>query len=155
MILQERLSGFTLVELIAIIVLLSILGIVALSRIGDNSDFESRAFFDDTLHALQYAQKLAVSTGCNVEVTLSSNGYQLQQAATRASCLSGPYTLNVADPADRTSPYQRNDPAMSVSPTQTFVFLPQSGTSLGANLDVTVNGRQFRVNSNSGLVHVL
>ena len=42
-----KVKGFTLVELVTVIVLLSILSVAALSRLGGMSAFEEKAFFDE------------------------------------------------------------------------------------------------------------
>lgn len=147
-------QGFTLIELIAIVVLLAILGVVALSRLSGFGGIESRAFFDDTVNALRYAQKLAVSTGCAVQVSLTAGGYQLLQGD---SCTSGAYTRPVLNPVNRAVTYQAVTPAgVSISPAQTIVFTPQAAvTGLGSDIDFTIDGRQFRVYRETGLVDVL
>lgn len=147
-------QGFTLIELIAIVVLLAILGVVALSRLSGFGGIEPRAFFNDTVNALRYAQKLAVSTGCAVQVSLTTGGYQLRQGD---SCTSGTYTRPVVNPVNRGIAYQANAPSgVTISPAQTMVFTPQAGvTGLGGDIDFSIDGRQFRVYQQTGLVDVL
>jgi len=145
-------KGFTLIELIAVIVLLSILGVVALSRLGNTDGFETRAFYDDVVNALRYAQKLAVSTGCEVQVSLSSTGYDLHQHQT--DCISGAFTRDVLNPAKRTDAYQNSLAGAGISPApRIMVFTAQSTvTGLGGDQAFTMGGRQFTVYQNSGLV---
>jgi len=69
--------GFTLTELILVIVLLGILSAVALPRFFGRSDFDERVFFDDTLNAVRYAQKVAVATGCQTRLVIAGNSYAL------------------------------------------------------------------------------
>ena len=58
MLLQDRIeTGFTLIELVAVILLLSILSVVALSRLGGMDVFEEKAYFDEVTNAFRYAQK--------------------------------------------------------------------------------------------------
>jgi len=147
-------NGFTLVELVSVIVLLSILSVAALSSLGGMSVFEQKAFFDEVTNALRYAQKLALSTGCSVQVSLTASSYQLQQGD---SCASTTYSRNVLDPVNRTSAYQNTTPpdGMSLSPAATFVFTPQSTvTGLSGDTVFTAGSYQFTVYENSGLIDV-
>lgn len=53
--------GFTLVELIMVIVLVGVLSVVAVPRLIDKSDVSARGFHDSTLAYLRYAQKTAIA----------------------------------------------------------------------------------------------
>lgn len=76
-----RHHGFSLVELIVIMMIIGILAVVAIPRFFDRQTFESRGFHDATMSLLRYAQKAAVAqrrTVCvavnptNVVLTISS-----------------------------------------------------------------------------------
>jgi MSHA pilin protein MshC len=149
-------KGFTLIELISVVVLLSILGVAAFARLGNMNQFESRAFYNDTVTALRYAQKLAISTGCNVQATISSNGYALHQGAT--ACNDTSYTLPVLNPANRSKDYAASAPVgltitSTVSLPVLIRFTPDSVLEAPASdISFTLAGRQFTVLHNSGLV---
>jgi MSHA pilin protein MshC len=147
-------KGFTLIELISVVVLLSILGVAAFSRLGNMKGFESAGFYYDTITALRYAQKLAISTGCNVQATLTANSYALQQR--QIDCNTGAYTLPVPNPANRAQNYTANVPAgsgITINPAAVFQFTPQSTiTGLAADTVFTIDGRQFTVFQLSGLI---
>ncbi len=53
--------GFTLIELIMVIVILGVLAVFAAPRIFNSNDFYARGFHDETLSILRYAQKAAVA----------------------------------------------------------------------------------------------
>ncbi len=68
----ETQRGFTLVELITIIVILGIIAVTALPRFSGRSGFDSRAFSDQVKAALRLAQKLAIAQHRNVCVVVTT-----------------------------------------------------------------------------------
>ena len=65
--------GFTLVELVAVMIVMGILGAVGVSNFFDRNTFDSRAFGDETAALMRYAQKLAIAQNRDVFVQLSAN----------------------------------------------------------------------------------
>jgi MSHA pilin protein MshC len=94
-------TGFTLVELVVVIVLMAILVGLAVPRFFGQGEFEAPAFARELASAARYAQKLAVVSGCPVNLTVSSTGYALfQPQATTPPCSGTPtMTLPVKHPA--------------------------------------------------------
>jgi MSHA pilin protein MshC len=54
-------TGFTLIELVMVIIILGILSVAAIPRFFDNSIFQARGFADQLLATLRYAQKSAIA----------------------------------------------------------------------------------------------
>jgi MSHA pilin protein MshC len=150
--LQEKYNaGFTLIELVAVIVLLSILGVVAMSRLGNFSGIETRVFYDEVVNAVRYAQKLAISTGCAVQVDLTATGYALHQG--QASCTDALFTRDVVNPVDRGSAYANANNKVTISPVAQLEFSAQSSvTNLVSDQTFSVNGRTFTVFRHTGLI---
>jgi len=84
--------GFTLVELITILVIAGILAVAALPRFFDNNAFQERGTADQIVAALRYGQKVAVAQRrtAGVTVTISaaatSNCGTLLNAAGDVDC---------------------------------------------------------------------
>lgn len=65
--------GFTLIELIMVMVMLGVLAVFAAPRIFNSDDFYARGFHDETLGLLRYAQKAAVAQRRTVCVSVSTS----------------------------------------------------------------------------------
>lgn len=137
------------------LILLGILGVVALGRFGDGDAIAARGFFDDTVTAVRFAQKLAIVSGCDARVIVAVDGYELRQSS---GCTADDFTDPVDNPANRDQPY-RNDkiPDGYSFSTGTITFdargLAEEGTTT-----FTLSGGtplQFRVHGATGLVEVI
>ncbi len=64
--------GFTLIELVMVIVLVGVLAVYAVPRMISSSDLNARGFHDSTLAYLRYAQKTAIAQRRTVCVVFNS-----------------------------------------------------------------------------------
>lgn len=78
-------SGFTLTELIMVIVMLGILAVYAAPRMFNSGDFYARGFHDETLALLRYAQKSAIAQRRTVCVAFTPTTTTLTIAALAAA----------------------------------------------------------------------
>lgn len=67
-------QGFTMTELITVIVIVGILSAAVIPKFFDRNTFDSRGFYDQTLATLRYAQKTAISQHRLVCVTFPTSG---------------------------------------------------------------------------------
>jgi MSHA pilin protein MshC len=58
---MRRHRGFTMIELVVVMILVGILATTAIPRMVSINDFRARAFHDDVVASLRFAQKTAVS----------------------------------------------------------------------------------------------
>ena len=143
-------NGFTLMELILVIVLLGILAAMAIPRFADTSVFLQRGYFDELLQATRYAQKLAVSSHCQTRIDIVAGNYKIQQPKTVGDC-----------PADQTPDWQTvsrpdgggdfaGDAPEGITTTAAITFFAD-GTA-GSDETVNVGARSFKVWQATGYV---
>ena len=65
----KKIRGFTLIELIMVIVLMGVMSIFAAPTLFNSNDFYARGFHDQTLAFLRYAQKTAIAQRVAVKRT--------------------------------------------------------------------------------------
>jgi MSHA pilin protein MshC len=92
-VLRNGQRGFTLIELIVVMILVGILGVAVLPRFAEKSVFEARGFKDETLALLQYAQKAAIAQRRYVCVTFTGTTSASLSVGATTACgtpLAGP-----------------------------------------------------------------
>jgi MSHA pilin protein MshC len=149
-----REGGYTIIELVLVMVIIAILGAFAGPRFFDNAPFDERAYLDELAGSLRYAQKVAVASGCRVRADIAAGSYSLSQQSPQAGH---------CDPADASFPLpvllstgevmSGSAPAGVVTaPAVTLVYDALGRTNLATNQTVTVGTRALLIQAESGLV---
>ena len=90
--------GFTLIELVMVMVLLGVLSVYATPKVFSTKDFHARGFHDETLSLIRYAQKTAVAQRRTVCVNLTAPA-PAKATLSMASVDSSSVLANVCDKA--------------------------------------------------------
>lgn len=70
MVIPRNSRGFTTMELVIVVILLTIVAAYVAPRLATN-EFEELGFAEESLAVVRYAHKLAMASGCSVQVLVS------------------------------------------------------------------------------------
>jgi len=129
--------GFTLVELIAVIVIVGILAVAAVPRFFDNNVFQARGAADQVTAALRYGQKVAIAQRGPVSVNITT-----ANSSNCGAALSGGNVNCVIS---------NSVPAPGLPKTVTFNALGQTSTKLADS--ITVGTTIINIEAETGYVH--
>jgi MSHA pilin protein MshC len=151
---HHRHRGFTIVELVLVIIIVGAIAAISVPRFFEVAGFEDLGEYDEALNAVRYAQQYAVASGCTVRVSIGGN-----QLALTADCGTGsgfeplthPGQCRDAVPAGSANYSCRiNGISSSASPFD-FDALGSTGVA-GSNITITAGGSSFTVNGGSGFI---
>lgn len=152
-------GGFTLIELIAVMLIVGVLAIAAIPRFLDQNIFDTRGYSDQALAMLRYAQKVAIAQHINVFVNVdaASRTICLTYGAADPTCGNAPGVVNVLNPADqkRFSKTASTGASFSASPSFSFSALGRPSPDAQVSFDITGNGTTYTitVERETGYVH--
>ena len=155
---SAALDGYTLVELVVVMLLLGILAATAMPRFFGASRFEEMGFTDASIAAAGFAQKLARISGCHTLFSIDSSGYGIYQRA--SDCTNGALTRPVQRPGGGDWAQSRPD-GVSVTSLRVYFdgsgrpFAADSGSLLATAASYTVGSRTVVIEAETGFVHLL
>lgn len=119
--------GFTLVELVSVLVIAAILAAMAIPRLPNSADAGARRAADALVAAFQYAQAAAEEQDAATEVAVSSSGVSVLRGGTPLPAPNGPYAVAFG-------------PGVAVSPAGSVVFGANGLPAISRTVSYTVTG---------------
>lgn len=144
--------GFTLIELIIVMVILGALAAVTAPVYFSKQGYLERGYFDKVLQAARYAQKYAVVSNCNVAFVTSDGGYTIQSLAApphnaHCSASSNPM-VELPGISQQSTP-----PSGTTVTTATVIFSPKGAAN--QSIVISIGGEQMRIHQTTGYVERL
>jgi len=148
--------GFTLIELVTVIVIGGILAAVAGPRFFTQTGYSQRGYTEELGAALRLAQKSAVASDCPTQVTLTASTYAVAQQAVSGN------TCNPSDTTWSTPVIGMDGQAVSgsaptgitVSPTGVFVFNGSGGLTSSPATSLAIGTDTITIDATTGYVQV-
>ena len=159
----SRAPGFTLVELVSVIVVLGIISAFIAPRFFQRDAFEEMGFAAQAISAIHYAQKLALASGCDMRVAISASGLRVDRFGS-ADCRANPAAALIGMRRFGGGSLALSLPASVSVSNASFYFdkigRPHAvagsfGTLLTTPLDIAVGSRSLRVEPETGYTHTL
>ena len=151
---RSRQRGFTLVELVLVMLLVTVLGALGAARMADREPFALQGAADQLVSGLRLAQATAISQRRSVHVVLTA------QPARLDLCLDAACTQPLAMPGGETR-WLADADGLRLSAAASFHFAPDGSPSLALPLqlqvrtdDGTRSSRTINVEPLSGHVHL-
>jgi MSHA pilin protein MshC len=144
--------GFTLIELIMVMVVVGILAVVVVPRFFDADIFKSRGFADQVQATLRYAQKEAIAQHRNVCVAMTVSDISLTIAS--ASGAASPCNTNLVLPGQATNKISTPSAAITLTPaTASFNFDALGKPSVANTITISGATNNIVVEAETGYVH--
>lgn len=151
---KRKSAGYTLTELIAVLVIVGVVAAIAAPRFFETQGFDVRGYHDQTLAMLRYGQKIAIAQRRPVYVCFTAASVALGYDGACATPVAGPAGV----PFDGVKPGGGAAPSgVTIAPTTNFFFDAGGRSSLAAQTHYQISGggtsMTLTVERETGYVH--
>ncbi|MDY7547913.1 prepilin-type N-terminal cleavage/methylation domain-containing protein [Glaciimonas sp. CA11.2] len=159
MTISKNSNGFTLIELVMVIVITGVIAVVAIPRFSGRQTFQARGFYDQTLSMLRYAQKIAIAQHTPTFVNVSSvNGTICLTYLSDINCINSDAKQVVLGPSDQQKFSKVTPNGITIESTNSSFFFSALGKpSPDATVQLSIVGdgmkRIITVERETGYVH--
>ena len=149
---HKNLNGFTLVELIVVILIVGILSISVAPRFFAVASYQDRKAVDELLTALRYTQQMAMNRGGNIQLILAADHFRVEHTTNTPPELRNP---DGSIHADCVTPpnycYRINFEGITASPVTNIIYDRLGNPNAG--LTINIGTRQIRIEAVTGYAH--
>lgn len=143
-------NGYTLIELVVVLLIVSVLAAFAVPHLNI-STFREQGFVQQSFAAIRYAQKHAIGSGCNVQVTINSSGCNLGFTGAPAGCPASA----LINPVSGNANFCLDSDAPSGSTFAAPFAFDKIGRPIGGTQQYDLGGRIIQVEAETGYTHEL
>ena len=148
---QSRDSGFTLIELIMVIVVLGAISLFVVPRLN-TTDFDALSFEQELKTAVRFAHKLSIASECEVQVRLTATTYDLFYPDSSCNPPDAFGNNPVKDPI-HTGGYSGTAPVgVTIASFGNFYFTANGAPDISGVITINPGGRQIIVNPDTGFI---
>ncbi len=152
MLYQSRANGFTLIELIMVIVVLGALSLFVAPSFSSKTSFDTLSFHQELKTAIRFAHKLSIASQCEVQVSLAANSYALFYPDVTCN----PPDAFGANPVNHpvmSGGYAGNAPSgVTITSFGNFFFTASGAPNSSGTITINPGGRQIVINALTGFV---
>ena len=140
-----------MIELIAVMLIIGILSGAALSTYFSLPAYNSLAYNNEVLNSIRYARKLAITTGGEIQVSVSGATLSLQSRTEGADC-STPTLTAISDPVTLSSGYSRTAPGnLQITTTSFPIYFDSLGRGYKASTCTVFSSKTIQVTGANAL----
>jgi prepilin-type N-terminal cleavage/methylation domain-containing protein len=147
-------NGFTLIELVVVVSVLSIIAATVLPRLNLDG-FRQTGFAQQAMSAIRYGQKQAIGSGCDVNVSIAVGGCTIQWNGTPGGigCLGG--GTSIINPASVLNDFCDSSSPESSADLPTTIRFDNIGrpTATAGDLSLSLGSRTITIEPETGFAH--